>query len=78
MATCFLINVYCSYLPAHCSHGLQPLDNGIFNVIKGAYRKQLQKLASLTASALVDKVNFIRAYAKAREVGMIRVAILSG
>ncbi|KAI8401215.1 hypothetical protein FOFC_18084 [Fusarium oxysporum] len=34
MATCFLNNVYCCYLPAHCSHGLQPLDSGIFNVIK--------------------------------------------
>ncbi|EGU88889.1 hypothetical protein FOXB_00592, partial [Fusarium oxysporum f. sp. conglutinans Fo5176] len=63
---------------AHCSHGLQPLDNGIFNVIKGAYRKELQKLASLTDSALVDKVNFIRAYAKTREAGMRKQIILSG
>ncbi|KAM5527306.1 transposase [Fusarium oxysporum f. sp. phaseoli] len=78
MATCFLNNVYCCYLPAHCSHGLQPLDNGIFNVIKGAYRKELQKLASLTDSAPVDKVNFIRAYAKAREAGMRKKIILSG
>ncbi|KAG6989090.1 hypothetical protein FocnCong_v021212 [Fusarium oxysporum f. sp. conglutinans] len=78
MATCFLNNVYCCYLPAHCSHGLQPLDNGIFNVIKGAYRKELQKLASWTDSAPVDKVNFIRAYAKAREVGMRKEIILSG
>ncbi|KAM5527595.1 transposase [Fusarium oxysporum f. sp. phaseoli] len=78
MATCFLNNVYCCYLPAHCSHGLQPLDNGIFNVIKGAYRKELQKLASLTDSAPVDKVNFVRAYAKAREVGMRKEIILSG
>ncbi|KAG6989434.1 Pogo transposable element with ZNF domain [Fusarium oxysporum f. sp. conglutinans] len=78
MATCFLNNVYCCYLPAHCSHGLQPLDNGIFNVIKGAYRKELQKLASLTDSAPVDKVNFIRAYAKAREAGMRKEIILSG
>ncbi|KAG6996472.1 hypothetical protein FOFC_07489 [Fusarium oxysporum] len=78
MATCFLNNVYCCYLPAHCSHGLQPLDNGIFNVIKGAYRKELQKLASLTDSTPVDKVNFIRAYAKAREVGMRKEIILSG
>ncbi|KAG6978936.1 hypothetical protein FocnCong_v010978 [Fusarium oxysporum f. sp. conglutinans] len=78
MATCFLNNVYCCYLPAHCSHGLQPLDNGIFNVIKGAYRKELQKLASLTDSALVDKVNFIRAYAKTREAGMRKQIILSG
>ncbi|RKK74914.1 hypothetical protein BFJ71_g17197 [Fusarium oxysporum] len=78
MATCFLNNGYCCYLPAHCSHGLQPLDNGIFNVIKGAYRKELQKLASLTDSAPVDKVNFIRAYAKAREAGMRKEIILSG
>ncbi|KAJ3455463.1 hypothetical protein MRS44_016945 [Fusarium solani] len=78
MATCFLNNVYCCYLPAHCSHGLQPLDNGIFNVNKGAYRKELQKLATLTDSAPVDKVNFIRAYAKAREAGMRKDIILSG
>ncbi|RKK11243.1 hypothetical protein BFJ66_g18304, partial [Fusarium oxysporum f. sp. cepae] len=78
MATCFLNNVYCCYLPAYCSHGLQPLDNGVFNVSKAAYRKELQKLASLTDSAPVDKVNFIKAYAKAREVGMTKKNILSG
>ncbi|KAM5528475.1 transposase [Fusarium oxysporum f. sp. phaseoli] len=78
MATCFLNNVYCCYLPAHCSHGLQPLDNGVFNASKAAYRKELQKLASLTDSAPVDKVNFIKAYAKAREVGMTKKNIFSG
>ncbi|KAH7461483.1 hypothetical protein FOMA001_g19113 [Fusarium oxysporum f. sp. matthiolae] len=78
MATCFLNNVYCCYLPAHCSHGLQPLDNGVFNASKAAYRKELQKLATLTDSAPVDKVNFIKAYAKAREVGMTKKNILSG
>jgi len=78
MATCFLNNVYCCYLPAHCSHGLQPLDNGVFNASKAAYRKELQKLASLTDSAPVDKVNFIKAYAKARAVGMTKKNILSG
>ncbi|RYC77404.1 hypothetical protein BFJ63_vAg19722, partial [Fusarium oxysporum f. sp. narcissi] len=61
-----------------CSHGLQPLDNGPFNASKAAYRKELQKLTSLTDSAPVDKVNFIRAYAKAREVGMTKKNILSG
>ncbi|KAM4067703.1 DDE superfamily endonuclease [Hirsutella rhossiliensis] len=61
MATCFLNNIYCCYLPSHCSHGLQPLDNGVFNAIKAAYRKELDRLASLTDSAPVDKVNFIRA-----------------
>ncbi|RKK06786.1 hypothetical protein BFJ65_g18340 [Fusarium oxysporum f. sp. cepae] len=78
MATCFLNNVYCCYLPAHCSHGLQPLDNGVLNASKAAYRKELQKLASLTDSAPVDKVNFIKAYAKARKVGMTKKNILSG
>jgi hypothetical protein len=78
MATCFLNNVYCCYLPAHCSHGLQPLDNGVFNASKAAYRRELEKLASLTDSTPVDKVNFIRAYARAREVGMTKKNILSG
>ncbi|EGU72267.1 hypothetical protein FOXB_17224, partial [Fusarium oxysporum f. sp. conglutinans Fo5176] len=43
-----------------------------------AYRKELQRLASLTDSAPVDKVNFIRAYAKAREAGMRKKIVLSG
>lgn len=78
MASCFLNNVYCCYLPAHCSHGLQPLDNGVFNALKVAYRKELTKLATLTDSTPVDKVNFIRAYAQAREVAMTKKNILAG
>ncbi|KAF4336681.1 hypothetical protein FBEOM_9455 [Fusarium beomiforme] len=54
------------------------VDEGGIMVGFGAYRKELQKLASLTDSAPVDKVNFIRAYAKAREVGMRKATILSG
>ena len=77
MATCFLNNVYYCYLPAHCSHGFQPLDNGPFNALKMAYRKELEKLAFLTNSTPVDKVNFIRAYTKAQEVGMTSKNILS-
>ncbi|KAJ0127557.1 hypothetical protein HZ326_29338 [Fusarium oxysporum f. sp. albedinis] len=68
MAKCFLNNVYCCYLPAHCSHRLQPLDNGVFNACKAAYRRELAKFACLTDSAPIDKVNFIRAYAKARSL----------
>ena len=78
MATCFLNNVYCCYLPAHCSHGLQPLDNGVFNAVKAAYQKELGKLASLTDSTPLDKVNFIKAYSKARQIGMTSKNILSG
>ena len=78
MATCFLNNVYCCYLLAHCSHGLQPLDNGPFNALKTAYQKELEKLAFLTDLTPIDKINFIRAYAKAREIGMTSKNILSG
>ena len=77
MATCFLNNVYCYYLPAYCSHGLQPLDNGVFNVVKVVYRKEFVHLASLTDSTPVNKVKFIRAYVKAREIGMTQKNILS-
>jgi hypothetical protein len=78
MALCFISNVYLCYLPAHCSHGLQPLDNGVFNASKATYRKELGKLAYLTDSTPVDKINFIRAYTKARKVRMTKKNILSG
>ncbi|RYC78448.1 hypothetical protein BFJ63_vAg18677, partial [Fusarium oxysporum f. sp. narcissi] len=55
-----------------------PLDNGVFNASKAAYRKELQKLVSLTDSAPVDKVKFIKAYVKASEVGMTKKNIISG
>jgi hypothetical protein len=55
----FLNNIYCCYLPAYCSYSLQLLDNSVFNTLKTVYRKELQKLASLTDSTPVDKVNFI-------------------
>ena len=77
MSICFLNNVYCCYLPSYCSYGLQPLDNGIFNATKAFYRKLLADLASLTDSRPVDKLNFIRCYSKARELGMTKKNILS-
>ncbi|OBS15010.1 hypothetical protein FPOA_28835 [Fusarium poae] len=61
-----------------CGYLARLLDNGVFNASKAAYRKELEKLLSLTDSAPVDKVNFIRAYAKARTVGMTKKNILSG
>ncbi|KAF5703647.1 hypothetical protein FMUND_12901, partial [Fusarium mundagurra] len=64
-------------LDGHGSHAT-PLDNGVFNVLKAVYRRELEKFASLTDSAPMDKVNFIRAYAKARRVGMTKKNILSG
>ncbi|KAK8074017.1 DDE superfamily endonuclease domain-containing protein [Apiospora phragmitis] len=78
MAECFLNNVYCCYLPAHTSHGLQPLDNGVFNSLKACYRRELGKLVSLTDSRPVDKFNFIRCYARAREAAFTKQNIKSG
>jgi len=78
MAECFLNHVFLCYLPAHCSHGLQPLDNSPFNVLKAAYRKELEKLAVLTDSTPVDKINFIRAYASARQVAFTPKDIMAG
>ena len=78
MAFCFLNNIYCLYFPAHCSHGMQPADNGPFNVLKASYRKHLSLLNSLTDSAPVDKVNFLRCYSKAREEALTKRTILGG
>jgi hypothetical protein len=50
----------------------------VFSASKVTHRKELQKFLSLTDSAPVDKVTFIRASAKAREVGMAKKNILSG
>ncbi|KAG6999892.1 hypothetical protein FocnCong_v013410 [Fusarium oxysporum f. sp. conglutinans] len=46
--------------------------------LKEVYLPQTQPSDDLTDSAPVDKVNFIKAYAKAREVGMTKKNILSG
>ncbi|KAJ0132716.1 Uncharacterized protein HZ326_24203 [Fusarium oxysporum f. sp. albedinis] len=61
-------------LDGHGSH-VSPLGNGVFNASKAAYRKELQKLTSLTESAPVDKVNFIKAYARARAVALMHPEI---
>jgi hypothetical protein len=54
------------------------LDNSIFNTLKTAYRKELEKLASLTDSIPVDKVDFIYTYTKACKIGITSKNILSG
>lgn len=66
MEECFFGNVFLCFLPAHTSHGLQPADNGHFNVLKAAYRKELDRLDSITDSAPVGKINFLRCLVKAR------------
>jgi hypothetical protein len=70
MTFCFFNNIYCCYFPSHCSHEMQPLDNGPFNAVKAAYRKKLEQFNFNNDSHPVDKINFIKAYGKARVAGL--------
>jgi hypothetical protein len=67
MEECYFNNVYCCFLPAHTSQGLQPADNGHFNILKGAFRKEIERMDSLTDATPTGKINFIRCLAKARK-----------
>jgi hypothetical protein len=67
MAFCFLNNIYYCYFPAHCSYGMQPLDNGPFNAVKAAYRKKLRKFNFNNDARSIDKINFIKAYNKCHD-----------
>jgi hypothetical protein len=70
IAFCFLNNIYYCYFPAHCSHGMQPLNNGPFNAVKAAYRKKLKKFNFNNDARPIDKINFIKAYNTARTAGL--------
>jgi hypothetical protein len=70
MAFCFHNNMHCCYFLAHCSHGIQPLDNAPFNAVKAAYRKELKKFNFDTDARPVEKINFIKAYSKVRKAGL--------
>ncbi len=78
MWECFQNNIYLLFLPPKTSHVLQPLDLAIFSVLKRAYRKHVGYLDSLSDSAPVGKLNFLRCYAMARHEAMTRKNILSG
>lgn len=67
MRLCFGNNIFCLYFPAHCSHGMQPLDNGIFNLLKAKFESFAEELNSFTESSPLGKINFIRCLIRARE-----------
>lgn len=77
MSICFMNHVLLCFLPAHTSHGLQPLDNSVFSAVKNVYQKELRQLAIINDSAPVDKINVIRCYSAARQVGMTTKNIIS-
>jgi hypothetical protein len=46
---------------------LQPLDNGVFSVFKGAFDKAMEEMNSYTDSSPLDKINFIKCLVEARK-----------
>ncbi|KAI1841226.1 hypothetical protein JX266_012615 [Neoarthrinium moseri] len=62
MWKCYLNNIHLLFLPAYCSHEMQPLDKGVFLPLKGAYKRQIQQLASQSDSQPVQKARFVRCY----------------
>jgi 4-hydroxybenzoate polyprenyltransferase len=78
MAMCYLNNIYLFFLPAHCSHILQPLDLGCFSSLKTVYRTFINEHTSLTDSTRVGKQRFLDFYSQAREIGLRKSNILAG
>lgn len=67
MVICLQNNVHIIYLPAHCSHVLQPLDLAPFSQLKRSYRQQIEELSFLEDAAPVKKIRFVRYYNEARK-----------
>jgi hypothetical protein len=66
MYQCFVNNVQMVYLPPHSSHVLQPLDVGVFSVLKRRYRKEIANFARYDETRPIQLAQFIHFYAKAR------------
>jgi hypothetical protein len=56
---------------------MQPLNNGLFNAVKAAYRKELKEFNFNNDARPIDKINFIKAYNKARTAGLSTKSIQS-
>jgi len=76
--TAFRNRVQLLYLPAHSSHGLQPLDVAVFSPLKYAYRSLIRASTIMTLSAPASKQRFITTYEKARSIAMTPRNIRSG
>lgn len=66
MYQCFINNIQLLYMPSHSSHLVQPLDVGVFSVLKRRYRTELANLLSYVETQLIQRLEFIKCYAKAR------------
>ncbi|UPL00235.1 hypothetical protein LCI18_011169 [Fusarium solani-melongenae] len=63
----WLNKVQLLYLPAHSSHMTQPLDVGIFAILKRFFHQETAKYATFAARSPIQKRRFIHSYEIARK-----------
>lgn len=78
MYECYRHNVQLVYMPSHSSHILQPLDVGVFSILKRKYRKEITNLSRYEETQPVQRSQFIKYYIKARAEALQPFYIQSG
>lgn len=67
MWTCLINKIYIIFLPSHASHAWQPLDVGVFSILKRKFRHWFRERCYGRAAEVTDKTDFLWALAKAWE-----------
>ena len=57
-------NIHILALPSHTSHWLQPLDRGVFNSFKAAWRDEMRLFTRETAGRKLEKKDFFHVFNK--------------
>ena len=81
MFRCYEEDIYLTYLPAHSSHVLQPLDLSVFGPMKTLYQHQLALLGHIDEdieSTPHNKQRFLSCYKAARETALQPRTVRSG
>ncbi len=78
IATCTIHRIYLDLLPSHSSHITQPLDVGVFSVLKTEYRALLEEFSTEDFGSALSKQRFLDSYLKARKKAFSRRYILMG
>lgn len=73
---CFQNNIILCRLPSHTSHKLQPLDVGIFEPLKTAYREQVEQLYR-GGAGVIGKQHFTLLYERARNAALTHSNVIS-
>ena len=69
-------NIIPFYLPAHSSHITQPLDVGVFSVVKRRYRERVQELIR-NGQTHVDYTDFLKLYKDVRPEAITQSNVFS-